>query len=72
MSKGKKKQRKNEKLWSLTHPLDFEKYRGEYIALTNSRIVAHGREFEKVQKEAMKFDNDPIFTKVPDNEIMIL
>ena len=64
--------RENGKVWSLTHPLNFNKYKGEYIALVNDRIIAHGKKFEKVEKKAKKVDKEPVFVKIPENEIMIL
>ncbi|TES90302.1 MAG: hypothetical protein E3J87_10290 [Candidatus Cloacimonadota bacterium] len=59
-------------IWALKHPLNFNKYRGEYLALVNDRIVAHGKKFEEVYNEAIKFDKEPVFTKIPESEIMIL
>lgn len=64
--------KENGRIWSLTHPLNFNKYKGEYIALVNDRIIAHGRKFETVEKKAKKFDKEPVFVKIPENEIMIL
>ncbi len=59
-------------IWSFIHPLNFNKYKGEYIALVNDRIVAHRKEFEKVYRKALNIHKEPTFAKVPENELMIL
>lgn len=59
-------------VWSVDNPLDFNKYQGEYLALVNGRIIAHGRNFKKVQEQAMKISKEPVFTKIPNYEVTVL
>lgn len=67
-----KSPKENSKVWSVAHPLNFNKYRGEYIALVNNKIIAHGKDFGEVYKKAIRVNKEPIFTKIPENEVMIL
>lgn len=47
--------------WLCEHALEIdEKYAGEYIAVVNKKIVAHGKDFHKVMEEATKIDPRPL------------
>lgn len=50
-----------------------DQYIGEWIAVCNQKIVAHGREIKKVFSEAKEKcpKERPFLTKVPDKETMI-
>lgn len=50
-----------------------EDYIGEWIAICNEKIVAHGRDVKKVfMKAKEKYPNErPMVTRVPDKETMI-
>jgi len=56
--------------WLATHPQEVAKYAGQYIAVVGQKIVAHGYDFEAVFHKAQKFDDDPLFDKVPDTELV--
>lgn len=51
-----------------------ENYIDEWVAIVDSKIVSHGKNAEKVIKEAKKKcpNKRPLITKVPGNETMIL
>ena len=53
--------------WLLTRPEIENKYSGEYIAIIGESVVAHGKDFKKVLKEAEKHDKEPYIHKVPYN-----
>src|SRR5438045_2121798 len=51
--------------WFLQHPELEEEYSGEYIAIVNQVVVAHGKDFASVLEEARKHGDEPLFHKVP-------
>lgn len=51
--------------------VDMDKYRGEWLAWVDDKIVAHGVDFKRVVKEAKKFSIDPILDKVPEKDILV-
>jgi len=52
--------------WLCEHSLEIgRKYAGEYIAVVNQKIVAHGKDFHKVMEEATKIDPEPLVDDVP-------
>ena len=60
--------------WLVTHPEETQKFAGEYIALVGEAIVAHGKDFEVVLKEAeQKTGQEPFIYKVPlaDREMVV-
>ena len=62
---GAKKMPKKEFTWFIEHSELEEKYAGEYIAIVNDVVVAHGKDFKEVLKEAKKHGDEPLFHKVP-------
>ncbi len=52
---------------------DLGNYVGEWIAICNEQIIAHGKDIKKVFKEAkQKCPRErPLLTRVPDKETMI-
>ena len=52
--------------------LDLDKYRGEWIALAKEKIIAHGRDLNKVANKAEKITKKPVFEKIPESEVMVL
>lgn len=56
---------KKEYTWFLEHPEIEEKYAGEYIAIVDDTVVAHGKDFKQVLEEAKKHGKEPLFHKVP-------
>ena len=50
--------------WFLEHPEIEEAYAGEYIAIMDDCVVAHGRDLKEV-REAKKHRAEPLFCKVP-------
>lgn len=55
--------RSKELSWLLSHPEVENKYAGEYIAIAEDSIVAHGEDFKQVLKEAEKTIKNPSFIK---------
>ena len=53
---------------------DLSKYIGEWIAIVDDKIVAHGKDVKKIYEEAKKnySKKRPLITKVPEKETMIL
>lgn len=49
-------------------------YKGEWIAIARKKIIAHGKDAEKVYKQAnRKFKNEEIsLAKVPEEQTLIL
>lgn len=59
--------------WLLMNSEIETQYAGEYIAIIGESIVAHGKEFQKVLKEAEKYGEEPFIHKVPssDKELVV-
>ena len=59
--------------WLLKNPEIGTKYAGEYIAIIGESVVAHGKDFIKVLKEAEKYGKEPFIHKVPssDKELVV-
>lgn len=53
---------------------DTSKYKGEWIAITKNRVVAHGLDAEKVYKKALKKakKEEVSLAKVPERQMLIL
>ena len=52
---------------------NIDKYLGEWIAICNQQIVAHGKDAKKVFSEAkQKYPSEiPLLARVPDKDTMI-
>jgi len=52
---------------------DLSSYIGEWIAICNQKIVAHGKDIKNVFKEAREKypKSKPLITRVPEKETMI-
>ena len=48
-----------ESSWSAEHPEIREQYRGEYVAVSGKRVIAHGKHLRDVMKQAREVDPDP-------------
>ena len=51
--------------WFLEQPDIETQYAGEYIAIVDDTVVAHGKDFKQVLQEAKKYGEEPLFHKVP-------
>ncbi len=53
---------------------DTSSYKGEWLAISGNKIVAHGKDAEKVYKDASKKSRDkPIsLAKAPDEQMLVL
>jgi hypothetical protein len=49
-----------------------EAYRGEYIAVVNGEVVAHGTFLEQVINKAKVYDPDPLVAKIPSEEVLVV
>ncbi len=52
---------------------DLSKYAGEWVAIINSKVVAHGKNLKDIMKKAKEKDSTitPFIAKIPLKEIMI-
>jgi len=57
--------------WLSEHPEEERKYRGKYIALVGTKIVAYGDNFIKVMEKAKRYGEDPLIIKVRKDDIDI-
>ena len=57
----------------MSHPEIETEYPGEYIAIVGEEIVAHGKDFKQVLKEAEEIGKVPFIHKVPflDKELVV-
>ncbi len=51
--------------WLISHPEIEKQYAGEYVAILNESVVAHGKDFKAVLEEAEQHGKDPLIHKVP-------
>lgn len=58
--------------WLARHPEILAKYRGQYIAVSGERVIAHGKHLKAVLKRAREIDPEPLIDKVPTQDILIL
>ena len=63
-----------EKEYAFFMKTDVSKYVDEWIAIVGNKIVSHGRDVEKVYKEAKELypKKTPLIARVPGKETMIL
>ena len=62
-----------EKLQTLPkYPDDRMKFKGEYIAYVEDRIVAHSKRLREVLLEAKRYSDKPIIDKVEKEELLIV
>lgn len=64
--------KERESLWLSEHPEILKEYRGEYIAVSGERVIAHGKHLREVVQQAHEIDPDPLVDKVPTHDILIL
>jgi hypothetical protein len=58
--------------WSVKNSLEIsKKYRGEHITIVGNKIVAHGKDFKKVAKEARKVYPNPLFAEIPKEDVVV-
>ncbi len=48
-----------------------QKYKGEWIAVVEDKIVAHGKDFKNVAEEARKVSGCPVFDKIPEEDVVV-
>lgn len=60
--------KKIESNWLAQHPEIDQQYRGEYIAISGQRVIAHGKNLKEVMSEAQKTDPNPLISKIPSEE----
>lgn len=49
----------------------FKKHKGQYIAIVGNKVVAAGKDFKKVAHKARKVTKDPVFMKMPKEEVVV-
>lgn len=50
--------------WLIQHPEIEEKYKGEWVAVSEEKIVAHGRDLEKILEQTSQLSHPPHITFV--------
>lgn len=55
----------------MTKRIDMNKYRGEWLAWENNKIIVHGRDLKTVSEKARKISKHPVFDKVPEEDIFV-
>lgn len=58
--------------WLISHPEIESNYAGEYIAIVDDSIVAHGKNLKQVMIEAKKINNNPFIHKVFSSDKVIV
>lgn len=58
--------------WWLSHPEIISEYEGEYIAIVDEEIVAHGKDLHAVLEEARKTGKEPLIDKVETSDKAIV
>jgi hypothetical protein len=58
--------------WLASHPEILQKYRGQYIAVSGKRVIAHGKHLRAVLQKARKIDPEPLIDKIPVQDTLIL
>ena len=58
--------------WLCKHPEINEQYKGEYIAILDEKVVAHGSNLEEVIEKAKKFGDKPLISKNPEYEVLVV
>ena len=53
---------------------DLNRYRGEYVAIVDEKVVTHGENAKEVWEKAKKRypDKNPALAKIPRDDILIL
>lgn len=51
--------------------IDMTKYRGQWIAVASGRIIAHDKRLDIVTDKAEKKAKHPIYSKVPEEDILV-
>lgn len=64
--------KETESAWLAQHPEIRQKYRGEYIAVSGERVLAHGKILKDVMNQARKTDPDPLLCKVPTQDVLVV
>lgn len=62
-----------EKNYNFYMQTDLSKFIGQWIAISDNKIISHDKELKKVYKEAKTLlkEKKPLLVKVPDKETMI-
>jgi len=61
-----------ELMWLLEHPEEELRYKGEYIAIVDDKVIAHGKEFQQVIEDAKRHSPDPLLVKVSEWDVVVL
>lgn len=52
--------------------VDLNKYRDEWIAFADGKIIAHGRDLKEVSRKAEKVSKHPIYEKIPSHDTLVV
>lgn len=61
-----------ESRWLAQHPEIYGRYLGEFIAVKNEKVIAHGKDSKMVLDKAKKLAKDFLYTYVYEDDVMIL
>lgn len=58
--------------WFTKNSIDVsQKYKGEWIAIVDDKIVAHGKVFKDVADEARKTSPKPLYFQIPKEDVVV-
>lgn len=68
------KQLKTSKNYNYFIKTDISQYKGEWLAISGDKIIAHGKDAQKVYKDALKKSNakSVSLAKAPDEQMLVL
>ncbi len=62
----------NEHNWLLSHPDLDSQYQGEYLAIVQDTLVAHGKELKRVLQKARKISKHPYIYKANSSDKLVV
>lgn len=68
----KRMKRKNAEVSRGTQHVSLENYRGQFVAIVNGRVVAHGKNALQVIEKANRIHPHPVISKVPKHQLQVL
>lgn len=52
--------------------VDLNKYRDEWVAFVNGKIIAHGKDLMAVSHKAERISKHPIYEKIPSHDTLVV
>lgn len=51
--------------------MDLSKYLGEWVAISEDKVIGHSKDINDLKKELKKIKKTPLITKVPEKDTLI-